>query len=74
MNVTLALDEKTVKAGRQYAREHHTTLNNVIRDLLQRTVLQAPSANWADAFFAAADGAKGDSRGRRWKREDLYGD
>jgi hypothetical protein len=33
-NITLALDEKTIKAGREYARTHNLTLNSLIRKLL----------------------------------------
>jgi hypothetical protein len=71
-NVTIAIDERTLAAGRHYAREHHTSLNKLIRQLLERTVVRTPSEGWSDEFFALADDAQGDSSGRRWKREELY--
>ena len=71
-NVTIALDEKILRAGRNYAREHRTSLNNLIRQLLEHTVLRNPGTSGWDEFFALADKAGGNSRGRRWKREDLY--
>jgi hypothetical protein len=37
-NVTLALDEQTLNAGRAYAQKHQTTLNALVRDLLVKTV------------------------------------
>ena len=37
-NITLALDEDTLAAGRAYAERHQTTLNALVRDLLARTV------------------------------------
>jgi hypothetical protein len=37
-NVTLAIDEHLLEAGRDYARRRRTTLNALIRDLLKRTV------------------------------------
>jgi len=71
-NVTIALDEKLIRAGREYARKHHTSLNNVIRGLLERTVVPRKGGGGWDLFFALGDSAEGDSRGRRWAREDLY--
>ncbi len=70
-NVTLAVDEKLVEKGRRYAREHHTSLNHLIRDLLARTV-ESPSENWVDECIRKMDAANGHSGGRTWKREDLY--
>lgn len=71
-NVTIALDEQTLEAGREYASAHHTSLNNLIRDLLRRTVVRKSRAAWADEFLDLAAKAGGDSHGRSWKREDLY--
>ena len=71
-NVTLAIDEHTLMAGREYARAHHTSLNNMIRQLLKRTVVREARASWADEFLGLGLKAGGDSRGKKWKREDLY--
>ena len=71
-NVTLAIDEETLVAGRDYARAHHTTLNDMIRQILKRTVVSEARAIWADDFLALAEQAGGNSHGRTWKREDLH--
>ncbi|MBN1675912.1 MAG: hypothetical protein JXR37_33015 [Kiritimatiellae bacterium] len=71
-NVTIAIDEKTLAAGREYARKHRTSLNKLIRQLLERTVLPQRSESWVEEFFRLADQAEGDSRGKRWTREDVY--
>lgn len=71
-NVTLAIDERTLEAGRAYARAHHTSLNSLIRELLKRTVVRESRQTWADEFLALAAKAGGNSRGKAWKREDLY--
>lgn len=70
-NITLALDEKTIKAGREYARKHNLTLNSLIRELLRQTVTQG-SRNWIDECFALMDKAGAGGIKRTWKREDLY--
>jgi hypothetical protein len=71
-NVTIAIDERTLTAGREYARAHHTSLNNMIRDLLRRTVVKESRATWADEFLELSAKAGGNSRGKKWKRGDLY--
>jgi len=71
-NVTIALDERILEASRVYASAHHTSLNNLIRELLQRTVVRKSQTAWADEFLELAAKAGGNSHGRRWKREDLY--
>lgn len=71
-NVTLALDDQTLKAGRAYAQAHNTSLNALIRTLLRRTVLAQESGNRLQEFYRIADRVKPDSRGRRWRRDDLY--
>lgn len=70
-NITLALDEKTIKAGREYARKHNLTLNSLVRKLLQQTVSQG-SQNWIDECFSLMDKVKVSSTVEKWTREDLH--
>jgi hypothetical protein len=70
-NVTISIDDKLLKEGRKYARMHGTSLNSLIRQLLSKTV--APTSNdWLEECFRLMDRAKGDSKGEKWSREDLY--
>jgi plasmid stability protein len=70
-NITLAIDEETLAAGRAYAERHHTTLNALVRDLLARTVLVDRAAA-AEELFRSMDLAPGRSGGTRWTRDELY--
>jgi len=70
-NITLALDEKTIDAGRDYAQRHNTTLNTLVRDLLEKTVLADRMAA-VQEMFRLMDAYPGNSRNRRWSREELY--
>ena len=70
-NITLALDDDVLEAGRQYAQRHQTTLNALVRDLLVKTVI-ADRKGAIREMFRLMDSYPGNSRGRRWKREDLY--
>lgn len=70
-NITLALDEATIEAGRVYAERHHTTLNGLVRDLLARVVVADQQAMVAE-MFRLMDGYPGHSGGTRWTRDDLH--
>jgi hypothetical protein len=60
-----------IKFGREYAEKHHTSVNALIRNLLEQTV-KTDSTQWFDECFALMDRANARSRGKRWRREDLY--
>ena len=73
-NITLALDEETIEAGRVYAERHGTTLDGLVRDLLARAVMTDRQAIVA-GMFRLMDGHPGHSRGKQgatWTRDDLY--
>ncbi len=70
-NITLAIDEETLEAGREYARRHRTTLNTLVRELLRKTVLSDRKAAVTE-MFRLMDAHPGNSRGTRWNREDLH--
>lgn len=70
-NVTISINENLLQSGRQYAHIHNISLNSLIRDLLKQTVIN-DEKHWIDECFNIMDKAKGNSRGRKWKREELY--
>jgi len=70
-NVTISIDEELLKSGRQYAEKHNTSVNALIRSLLEQTV-KRDSTQWVEECFALMDRANASSKGRTWRREDLY--
>ena len=70
-NVTLSIDEETLKAGRDYAKKHNMSLNALIRKLLKQSVVKS-STEWLTESFKLMDKAKANSKGKTWKREDLH--
>lgn len=70
-NITLALDEETLDAGRAYAQKHQTTLNALVRELLVKTVVADREAAVRE-MFRLMDAHPGDSKGQRWTRDELY--
>jgi hypothetical protein len=70
-NITLALDDDTLDAGRAYAQRHQTTLNALVRELLVRTVLADRDAAVLE-MFRLMDAHPGNSHGQRWTRDELH--
>jgi hypothetical protein len=70
-NITLSIDEETLKAGRDYAKKHNMSLNSLIRKLLKQSVVKS-STQWLTESFELMDKAKAKSKGKTWKREDLH--
>ncbi len=70
-NITISLDKDLLESGRQYAKKHNTSMNALIRKLLEQTV-KPHSTDWMDHCFDLMDQAGADSKGKSWKREDLY--
>jgi len=69
-NVTISLEDETMAALRQYARDRGMSLNEFLRDLVNRTVLR-PSGKTATELFALMDQAHPSPVKIDWKREDL---
>ena len=70
-NITISLNEDLLKSGRRYAEKHQTSVNALIRKLLEQTV-RSDSNDWIEECFRLMDRAKANSGGRRWEREDVY--
>ena len=70
-NITISLDKELLTSGRRYAEKQQTSLNAIIRILLEQTVRSGSNA-WLDESFKLMDRANGNSNGQKWTREDLY--
>ncbi|MDD5307408.1 MAG: hypothetical protein PHU25_08810 [Deltaproteobacteria bacterium] len=70
-NITISIDEETLRASRRYAQEHKTSLNALIRRMLERTVTRA-SSDWVDECFSLMDEAAVRGGGRRWTRDEIH--
>ena len=69
-NITLALDDDTLKASRIYAQRHGTTLNALVRELLAKTVVADRDAAVRE-MFRLMDAHPGRAPRKRWTREEL---
>ena len=70
-NITISLDKDLLKSGRRYAEKHQTSINALIRKLLEQTV-KSDSDNWLEECFNLMDRTNANSKGQTWSREELY--
>jgi len=70
-NITLAIDEKTLSLGREYAQKHKVSFNALVRRLIEQTV-KTSSTQWLDDTYALMDKADASSWGFTWTREELH--
>jgi len=70
-NITLAIDDASLETGREYARKRNISFNTLVRTLLEQAV-KPSSLQWLDEVFRQADRVKPSSKGKKWKREELY--
>ena len=61
MNITLSADKILIKKSRAYAREHDTSLNQLVRDYLQRLTGGTDVRHVADEFVSLAHSMAGKS-------------
>jgi hypothetical protein len=73
-NITLAIDEATLRAARKYAAECETTVNALVREYLAQLVAGRDLAATArEELVRMSEESKGRSGpGWAWNREDLY--
>lgn len=72
-NITLSFPDDLIEKGRNYARKHDMSLNALVRDAFRRMVESEMEDPTAD-IFEALERASGRSDGRRWTRDEIYGE
>ena len=70
MNITLSVDEKTVARARKRAEAMGTSLNQVIRDYLQKLAGGDDPERSIEEFRRLS--GTGDSRGWRFNRDEIH--
>lgn len=73
MNITLSADKELIEKSRKYAKEHNTSLNNLVREYLKRISGEQDLAASAEEFAELADKMSGRSaKGFKFDRDSLY--
>jgi hypothetical protein len=72
-NVTLALDEATLREARRIAAERSTSVNALVRDFLERLTARESDARKARQRIAElCRASKADVGERGWSRDELH--
>ncbi len=73
MNITLSADKELISKCRRYAKKHNTTINQLVRDFLQKTVGSQEPSESAEEFAELAKNMSGKSpEGFQFSRDSLY--
>ena len=72
MNVTLAIDEQLVKRARKIAQAQGKSLNQYIREQLERLTARDDAAGWVAEFERLSRQSKGNARGWRFDRDAVH--
>lgn len=75
-NLTIAIDDTTLRRARIRALEDGTSVNAVLRDYLEAYAGRAGTREVLAAYVTAAEAASASSGpdGRTWTREDAHAD
>ncbi|MEX1129990.1 MAG: DUF6364 family protein [Vicinamibacterales bacterium] len=72
MNITLAIDEQLVKRARKIARAQGKSLNQYVREQLERLTARDDAAGWVAEFERLSRESKGHSRGWKFDRDAVH--
>jgi len=73
MNITLSADADLINKGREYAKAHNTSLNQMVRDYLRRVTGGQDAEKAADEFLSLASSMPGCSdSGFKFSRDAVY--
>lgn len=70
-NITLSMPEDLIKLGREYAAKHGTTLNEMIRELLRKRVINETD-HPIERLIEHAEKLKIKKSSWKWNREEVY--
>jgi hypothetical protein len=72
MNVTLSIDPRLLARARKKAEALGKSVNQLVREYLERLVGERDIESELEEFRRLSEKPAGDSRGRRWTRDELH--
>lgn len=72
MNLTLSVDDEVISSARRRAEAMGTSVNQLVRDYLAQLAGESDAAADADEFERLSRQARGNSRGWKFNREEIY--
>ena len=72
MNITLSIDNETIREARRRAEAMGTSVNQLIRQYLEQLAGKTDPNDTAEEFERLSAQSKGNSRGWKFNREELH--
>ena len=73
MNITLSADKSLIEKSRKYAKKHNTSINNLIRNYLNKLVSSTNAQQAASEFETNVKSYAGKSgKNFKFSRSDIY--
>lgn len=72
MNLTLSVDDETVEQARRRARAMGKSVNQLVREYLERLAGKPDLQALADEYRELSRNPKGDSKGWKFNREEIH--
>ena len=71
-SLSLNLTPGQLQSAQRCAKRRGTTLEDLLRQLLERELAADDAGRWCDDLFARMDAAGGDSGGAAWTRDEIH--
>lgn len=72
-NITVSLEDDIATMVHSYVERHHTTLDQLMRDLLKQKIMPSSDETNIDRLFALADKYPSQVEDYKFNREEIYG-
>jgi len=72
MNVTLSIDDEVIQEARRRAEAMGKSVNQLVREYLEQLAGKSDIKALAEEFRELTRNAKGDSRGWKFKRDEIH--
>jgi hypothetical protein len=72
MNLTLSVDERTIRDARKAAEAMGKSLNQLVREYLESVANRANRDRWADELDRLSRPPRGHSKGWRFNRDEIH--
>jgi antitoxin component of RelBE/YafQ-DinJ toxin-antitoxin module len=70
-NLTIRLSDQLIEASKEYAKKQGTSLNEMIREFLQRNVQNETSKSWVDELLEVTEATANYNVNYKFDRDEL---
>ena len=70
-NTTISIDEQTLEEARSYAGRLGYSFNAWVNKIIENAIRRSPEKSMGE-LLSLADSCVGNSKGKRWTRDEIY--